>query len=156
MKETLEVIQAYFLPFLTLVLSLYGWRANSEKNKLKAELKGLEASNVAKEIDNQMSWLELYKKLHDDQAQRMVSMEKEIQSLKKTIKYFENAFKKVQSCIYVDVCPIAFELQKHENNNRKRTNNRQSTNRQREPTDTAQSDTDKSPTSESEDEPEFG
>ena len=154
MKEILEVTQTYLLPIITLILSYYGWRATSEKNKLKVELKGLEASNVTKEIENQKSWLELYKQLHDDQAQRMVSMEKEIQSLKKTIKYFENAFKKIQGCIYVDVCPIAAELQKHENSNRKRANKRPSTNRQREPADTAQNHTDNSSTGESEDESE--
>ncbi len=134
MKEVLESFNTYLLPFLTIFLSYYGWRATIEKNKLKAELKGLEGSNTAQEIENQKSWLDLYRKLHDDQAQRMVSMEKEIQSLKKTIKFFENAFRKIQGCQYVDICPVALELQKHEASNRKRTNKRPSTNRQREPT----------------------
>ena len=141
MKEILEAIQTYILPVVTLILTYYGWRATSEKNKLKAELKGLEASNTAKDIENQSSWLELYKQLHDDMAKRMVSMETEIQTLKKTIKLFENAFKKIHDCLFDGVCPVAAELQKYKATNRQRTNKRPKTNRQREPADTTEGNT---------------
>lgn len=120
MENFIEVVQSVILPIVTMVLGYFGWRANADKNKLKAELKSLEHSNISKEIENQSSWIDLYEKLANNQAQRMAQMEEEIQQLKKTIRTFENAFKKANSCTYYDVCPIRLELQKSESVRRKR------------------------------------
>ncbi|WP_163320468.1 hypothetical protein [Dysgonomonas sp. 520] len=138
----IEVVQSVILPIVTIVLGYFGWRANADKNKLQAELKSLEHSNVSKEIENQNSWLDLYKKLHNDQAERMAQMEGEIQKLKNTIKNFEYAFKKAHSCRFYDVCPVRSELQKFENNNGKRTRRKPSTNRPRDSTDRENSEGD--------------
>ncbi len=147
MKEVFEVLDwaKEFVPSIVAVISLYyGWRANAEKNKLKAELSGLEA-------ESQKSWLDLYKKLHDDQAMRLVTMEDKIQLLEYTIKIFEYAFKKTEDCRYVDHCPIGDELQKYKSSNRKGANQRPTTNRQREPGGQAHSQSDNSSTSTGED-----
>lgn len=132
MENFIGVVQSVILPIVTMVLGYFGWRANADKNKLKAELKSLEHSNISKEIENQSSWLDLYKKLHNDQAERMTQMEDEIQQLKKIINKFEHAFKKATGCNYYDVCPIRVELSKLENSGRKRTARKPRTNRQRE------------------------
>jgi len=120
MENFIEVVQSVILPIVTMVLGYFGWRANADKNKLKAELKGLEASNISKEIENQSDWLDLYKKLHNDQAERITQAMEEIEQLKKNLNKFENAFKKAHSCNYYDVCPIRDELSKLETGNRKR------------------------------------
>lgn len=115
MENFIEVVQSVILPIVTMVLGYFGWRANADKNKLKAELKSLEHSNISKEIENQSDWLDLYKKLHNDQAERITQAMTEIDQLKKTINKFEHAFKKAHTCTYYDVCPIRGELSKHEN-----------------------------------------
>lgn len=120
MENFIEVVQNVILPVVTVVLGYFGWRANADKNKLKVELKGLEISNNSKEIENQSDWLDLYKKLHDDQAVRITRAMSEIEQLKKTINKFENAFKKAHSCTYYDICPMRDELSKPEANARKR------------------------------------
>lgn len=120
MENFIEAVQSVILPVVTVVLGYFGWRANADKNKLKAELKGLEISNNSKEIENQSDWLDLYKKLHDDQAVRITQAMSEIEQLKKTINKFENAFKKAHSCTYYDICPMRDELSKPEANARKR------------------------------------
>ncbi|MFR9165000.1 MAG: hypothetical protein ACLVKO_01780 [Dysgonomonas sp.] len=119
MENFIEVVQSVILPVVTVALGYFGWRANADKNKLKAELKGLEVANISKEIENQSDWLDLYKKLHNDQAERITQAMDEIELLKKTINKFEHAFKKAHNCIHYDVCPIRNELSKHENRNRK-------------------------------------
>jgi hypothetical protein len=120
MENFIEVVQSVILPIVTMVLGYFGWRANADKNKLKAELKGLEVSNISKEIENQSDWLDLYKKLHNDQAERITQAMSEIEQLKKTINKFENAFKKAHSCTYYDICPVRDELSKPETGGRKR------------------------------------
>lgn len=132
MENFIEVIQSVILPIVTIVLGYFGWRANADKNKLKVELKSLEHSNTAKEIENQSSWIDLYEKLANSQAKRMASMEEELQQVKKNLNKFENAFKKAHGCNYFDVCPIRYELSKFENTNRKGTARKPRTNRQRE------------------------
>lgn len=131
MENFIEIVQSGILPIVTMVLGYFGWRANADKNKLKAELKSLEHSNISKEIENQSSWIDLYKKLHDDQAERMTQMEGQIQQLKKTIRNFEYAFKKSNTCPYYDSCPIWVELSKLENGVRKRNSTKPAGTRQR-------------------------
>lgn len=122
MENFIEVVQSVILPIVTMVLGYFGWRANADKNKLKAELKSIEASNTSKEIENQSSWIDLYEKLANNQAKRMAEMEAEIQQLKKTIRNFEHVFKKVRNCINYDACPIRVELQKFESSTRRKRN----------------------------------
>lgn len=150
----IEVVQNVILPITTMVLGYYGWRAKADKNKLEAELKGLEHENQTKEIGVQSSWIDLYKKLHDDQAARMGQMETEIQSLYKKLKKFEDAFKKVYHCTYYDVCPVRDFLSKSEGNNRTAAHRKRPTNRQREPDDKADSTPGDNPADDSEDQPD--
>lgn len=130
----IEVVQSIILPTVTVILGYFGWKASAEKNKLKAELKGLEASNVSKEIENQSSWIDLYEKLHDDQAKRIVVLDAKVSELSKELNTFKNAFAKASSCIHFSVCPLREQLSKSKTGYRKGTSGKRDTNRQREPT----------------------
>lgn len=128
----IEVSQ-FILAAVTLTTGYFGWKATSEKNKLKAEVEGMKASNTEQEIKNQSSWIDLYKKLHDDQAERLSVAELEIQDLKKTIFKFEHAFKKYHTCPHYANCPIQLELSKFKNRDDKRSKANRAASRQREP-----------------------
>ena len=132
MEHFIEVVQSVILPIVTMVLGYFGWRANTDRNKLKAELKGLEVSNISKEIENQSSWIDLYEKLANNQAKQMADMQAEIVQLKKTLAKHEIIFKKASGCNYYDVCPLRFELSKLQNNSRQKSPRKPRTNRQRE------------------------
>lgn len=129
----IEIFQNMVLPSVTVIIGYFGWKATAEKNKLKAEVEGIKANNTEQEIKNQSSWIDLYKKLHDDQAERLTMAEKEIQGLKKTIFKFEHAFKKYHTCPYATNCPIQLELSKFKSRDDKRDKREQPTDRQREP-----------------------
>lgn len=133
MDAFIDVATKVLIPLVTIVISYFGWKARAEKNKLKAEIEGMKASNTAKDIDNQSSWIDLYKKLHDDQAFRLSKAEEQILELNKTIYKFEKAFKQYHTCPHFASCPIQRELSKSKGNNKrdKRTNG--ADNRQREP-----------------------
>ncbi|MDH6310589.1 hypothetical protein M2451_003321 [Dysgonomonas sp. PFB1-18] len=128
----IEVSQ-FILAVVTLATGYFGWKATSEKNKLKAEVDGMKANNEAQEIKNQNSWLDLYKKLHDDQASRLHKAELEIQGLKKALTRFEDAFKKYTICPHAP-CPIQLELSKLKTRDDKRSKGKRTGSRQREPT----------------------
>lgn len=151
----IEVVRELILPIITIALGYFGWRANADRNKLKAELKGLEASNTSKEIENQSSWIDLYEKLADDQAKRMTSMGDEIQVLNKNIKRLENALNKIHNCRHYDLCPVrdALELSKPERVARNRPQRKPATNRQREPVDRENDTSNDSTTDDGEDQP---
>lgn len=129
----IEVIQGVVLPSVTVIIGYFGWKATAEKNKLKAEIEGMKASNTEQEIKNQSSWIDLYKKLHDDQAERLTQAELEIQGLKKTILQFEHAFKKYHTCFHSTNCPIQLELSKFKTRDDKRSKANRTTSRQRDP-----------------------
>lgn len=129
----IEVFQSIVLPSVTVIIGYFGWKATAEKNKLKAEVEGMKASNTEQEIKNQSSWIDLYKKLHDDQAERLSVAELEIQGLKKTIFKFEHAFKKYHTCPHYANCPIQLELSKFKTKDDKRSKANRPTSRQREP-----------------------
>lgn len=131
----IEVFQSIVLPLITLISGYFGWKATSEKNKLKAEVEGMKANNEAQEIKNQDSWLDLYKKLHDDQARRLANAELEIHRLNKALTRFEDAFKKYSICKYTAPCPIQLELSKLKARDEKRGKGKRTGSRQREPTD---------------------
>lgn len=133
MEAFIDVATKIILPFVTLGISYFGWKARAEKNKLKAEIEGIKANNTEQEIKNQSSWIDLYKKLHDDQAERLTMAEKEIQALKKTIFKFEHAFKKYHTCPYAASCPIQLELSKFKTRDDARDKRDRPTDRQREP-----------------------
>jgi hypothetical protein len=154
MENFIEVVQSVILPIVTMVLGYFGWRANADKNKLKAELKGLEVSNISKEIENQSDWLDLYKKLHNDQAERITQAMSEIELLKKTINKFENAFKKAHSCTHYDICPIRDELSKLEADGRKRVGTKHNGPRQRKRKDNKGNQTPDNATNDSEADPD--
>jgi hypothetical protein len=131
----IEVVQSVILPTMTVLLGYFGWRANADKNKLMAELKGMEAANTAKDIENKRSWLELYEDISNDQAVRLTNMQAEIQTLIKNIKKLENALNKIHNCRYYDVCPVrdALELSKPQRVINTGQHRKPTTNRQREP-----------------------
>lgn len=129
----IEVFQNMVLPSVTVIIGYFGWKATAEKNKLKAEVEGIKANNTEQEIKNQSSWIDLYKKLHDDQAERLTMAEKEIQGLKKTIFKFEHAFKKYHTCPHATTCPIQLELSKFKSRDNKPDKREQPADRQREP-----------------------
>ncbi|WP_108822008.1 hypothetical protein [Dysgonomonas sp. Marseille-P4361] len=133
MEAFIEIFQSIVMPGVTLIVGYFGWKANAEKNKLKAEVEGMKATNVAKEIENQNSWIDLYKKLHDDLALRLTDAEKEISELKKTIYIHEVAFQKANACPYGNNCPIIHELSKSKNINKRKKRADDTDNRQREP-----------------------
>lgn len=130
----IEVFQSIVLPSVTIISGYFGWKATSEKNKLKAEVEGMKASNTEQEIKNQSSWIDLYKKLHDDQARRLANAELEIQSLNKALTRFEDAFKKYSICTHPAPCPIQLELSKLKDRDEKRNTGKRTGHRQREPT----------------------
>jgi len=111
MEEIITLINSIVLPVITVLLGYFGWRANAERNRLKAEIKGMEASNITKEIENQNGWIDLYKKLADDQATRITQAMDKIQQLEKTINDFQNAFNKANTCLYSGDCPVRIFLQ---------------------------------------------
>lgn len=129
----IEVFQNIALPSVTVIIGYFGWKATAEKNKLKAEVEGMKASNTEQEIKNQSSWIDLYKKLHDDQAARLTQAELEIQGLKKTIIILEHALKKYHTCPHYANCPIHLELSKFKNRDDKRNKGNRTAGRQREP-----------------------
>lgn len=133
MEAFIEIFQSIVMPGVTLIVGYFGWKANAEKNKLKAEVEGMKATNVAKEIENQNSWIDLYKKLHDDLALRLTDAEKEISELKKTIYIHEVAFQKANACPYGNNCPIIHELSKSKSINKRKKRTDDTDNRQREP-----------------------
>ncbi len=130
----IEVFRDIALPFITVVLGYFGWKARAEKKKLQAEVDGMKASNTKQEIENQSSWIDLYKKLHDDQAERLHMAELEIQGLKKALTRFEDAFKKYSICTHPAPCPIQLELSKLKDRDEKRGKAKRTGSRQREPT----------------------
>lgn len=133
MEAFIDVATKIILPFVTLGISYFGWKANADKNKLKAEIEGMKANNETKQIANQNSWIDLYKKLHDDLALRLTDAEKEISELKKTIYIHEVAFQKANACPYGANCPIIHELSKFKNRDEKRSKTNRAASRQREP-----------------------
>lgn len=153
MGNFIEVVQSVIIPIMTVALGYFGWRANADKNKLKTELKGLEAVNISKEIENQSDWIDLYKKLHNDQAERITQAMDEIEQLKKTIAKFEYALKKANSCTYYHICPIRDELSKYENRNRKRKPTNAGFNRQHKRAVNIRGPSDDDPTNKSENNP---
>ncbi len=129
-----NILQYVLLPAVTIVLGLIGWRANADKRKLRIEVDNLQAENTSKEIENQSDWLDLYKKLHNDMAERLVVLESENKRINQRIKLFENALKKVYACKYYNTCPARLELSKLEaSDNRQPARRKQKSNRQREP-----------------------
>lgn len=133
MDAFIDVATKVLIPLTTIVISYFGWKARAEKNKLKAEIEGMKASNTAKDIDNQSSWIDLYKKLHDDQAFRLTKAEEQILELNKTIYKFEKAFKQYHNCPYFASCPIQRELSKSKSINKRKKRTDDTDNRQREP-----------------------
>lgn len=129
----IEVVQSVVLPTVTVITGYFGWKATAEKNKLKAEVEGMKASNTEQEIKNQSSWIDLYKKLHDDQAARLSDAELKIQELTNIVTKFEYAFKKYNACPYAHSCPIQLELSKSQDRDQKRGKANRSADRQREP-----------------------
>lgn len=125
------VVQNIILPSVAVIMSYFGWKANSERNKLKAEIEGMKASNTEQEIKNQSSWIDLYEKLHENQAKRIVELDAKVSQLSKELNIFKNAFAKASSCPHFSVCPLHEQLQNSKDNNRKRTPRKGDTDRQR-------------------------
>lgn len=126
-------VSEFILAVVALVTGYFGWKARAEKNKLKEEVEGMRASNTEQDIKNQSSWIDLYKKLHDDQAERLTNAEQEIQGLKKTLFKFEHAFKKYYTCPHYANCPIQHELSKFKDREEKPSKTNGTGHRQREP-----------------------
>lgn len=128
-----EIFQTIVNPLITIIIGIFGWKANAEKNELKIKIEGMKADNESKDIKNRDSWLDHYKKLHDDQAARLSEMESQILDLKKQLFRFENAFKKYHTCAYAPTCPIHMELSKFKARDGKRVQREYIADRQREP-----------------------
>jgi hypothetical protein len=126
------VVQNIVLPSVAVIMSYFGWKANSERNKLKAEIEGMRASNTEQEIKNQSSWIDLYEKLHDNQAKRIVELDAKVSELSKELNTFKNAFAKASSCPHFSVCPLRDQLSKSKSHNRKRTSGNNNSGRQHE------------------------
>lgn len=110
MDQIIEILNSLILPVVTVILGYFGWRANAEKNRLKAELRGVEESNISKEIENQSSWIDLYKKLADDQAARINEAMGKILKLEQTISRLEDALNQTKNCAYYENCPVRKSL----------------------------------------------
>lgn len=131
----IDIFQSVVFPATSIIIGYFGWKATAEKNKLKAEVEGLKANNESLEIKNQSSWIDLYQKLHEDQARRLLAMETELQKLKKDLIRFEYAFKKHSTCSLATTCPIHLELQKFQDREYTTYRNNRTEARQREPPD---------------------
>lgn len=124
MEEIIDVLQTIvqniILPSVAVIMSYFGWKANSERNKLKADIEGMKANNEEQIIKNQSSWIDLYEKLHDNQALRIVELDAKVSELSKELNTFKNAFAKASSCIHFAICPLRDQLSKSKSSNRKR------------------------------------
>lgn len=126
------VVQNIVLPSVAVIMSYFGWKANSERNKLKAEIEGMKANNEEQIIKNQSSWIDLYEKLHDNQARRIVELDAKVSELSKELNTFKNAFAKASSCAHFAICPLREQLSKSKSNNRKRASGGTTSNGQHE------------------------
>lgn len=126
------VVQNIVLPSVAVIMSYFGWKANSERNKLKAEIEGMRASNTEQEIKNQSSWIDLYEKLHDNQARRLVELDAKVSELSKELNTFKNAFAKASSCAHFAICPLREQLSKSNSHNRRRASGGTTSNGQHE------------------------